>query len=175
MRIIGGEFRSRRIKSIPGTDVRPTTDRLRETLFNILAPEIEGVTFVDAYAGTGAVGLEALSRGAAKAVLIEKSHDALEALEENVKSLGVGKRCQVIRGSAHLYAVRHAGDIVFLDPPYGDDKQYEVSLAALGDTGTPLVVVQHDVRRKLPESVGKLKAVRVVRQGTNVLTFYRQG
>ncbi len=92
-----------------GDDVRPTPDRLRETLFNILAPWIEGVTFVDAYAGTGAVGIEAVSRGAARAILMEKSRQALEVLEENVASLGIQGRVKVLRGSARLLLRRHEG------------------------------------------------------------------
>ncbi len=95
MRVIGGEFRSRRLKPAPGYEVRPTPDRLRETLFDILAPRIEGATFVDAYAGTGAVGIEAVSRGA-KAILIEKSRHALKILEENVASLGIEGRVKVL-------------------------------------------------------------------------------
>ena len=84
MRVIAGEFRSRRLKSIPGAATRPTPDRLRETLFDILAPRIEGATFLDAYAGTGAVGIEALSRGAAHAFFLERNRAALEAIRENL-------------------------------------------------------------------------------------------
>src|SRR2546430_17054081 len=92
MRIIAGELRSRRIKSIPGEDTRPTPDRLRESLFNILRTRIEGATFLDAYAGTGAVGLEALSRGAAHAWFLERNRYAVEAIRENVRALGVERR-----------------------------------------------------------------------------------
>jgi 16S rRNA (guanine(966)-N(2))-methyltransferase RsmD len=96
------------LKPAPGYEVRPTPDRSRETLFNILAPRIEGVTFVDAYAGTGAVGIEAVSRGAARAILMEKSRQALEVLEENIASLGIQGRVKVLRGSARLL-LRHEG------------------------------------------------------------------
>ena len=89
MRVIGGEFRSRALKSLPGLDVRPTPDRLREALFNVLAPRIEGVVFADLYAGTGAVGIEALSRGAAKAIFVEQKHAAVRAIRENLRSLGI--------------------------------------------------------------------------------------
>ena len=92
MRVIAGEFRSRKLKSLPGMDIRPTSDRLRETLFNILQPRIEGVVFVDAYAGTGAVGIEALSRGAARAVFIEKDRRAVEIIRENLAALGLEGR-----------------------------------------------------------------------------------
>ena len=84
MRVIAGEFRSRRLKSIPGTATRPTPDRLRETLFDILGPRVEGTTFVDAYAGTGAVGIEALSRGASHAYFLERNRAGLDAIRENL-------------------------------------------------------------------------------------------
>ena len=83
MRVIGGEFRSRRLKSLPGLDTRPTPDRLRETLFDVLAFRIGGALFVDAYAGTGAVGIEALSRGARYAVFVEKKRQAAEVILES--------------------------------------------------------------------------------------------
>ena len=172
MRIIAGEFKSRRIKSVPGEDVRPTPDRLRESLFSILQPRLEDAVFLDAYAGTGAVGLEAVSRGASKAILIEKNREAMTALEENVRSLGVQSRVQVIKGSAHVYMGSHPADIVFIDPPYDSDKEYERSLEVAGTMEAGLVIVQHDVRRALPDSQGKLTKTRTVRQGTNVLTFY---
>src|SRR4051812_34228767 len=88
MRVIGGEFRSRKLISIPGLTTRPTPDRLRESLFNILQPRIEGAVFLDAYAGTGAVGIEALSRGAAHAIFIERSREAMDAIRENLSALG---------------------------------------------------------------------------------------
>jgi 16S rRNA (guanine966-N2)-methyltransferase len=98
MRVIGGEFRSRRLKSIPGLATRPTPDRLRETLFNVLAPRIEGAVFVDAYAGTGAVGIEALSRGAARCVFVESGRRAVEAIRENLHALGIEGRASVVAG-----------------------------------------------------------------------------
>src|SRR6266576_6164817 len=116
MRVIGGEFRSRRLKSIPGLATRPTTDRLRETLFDILGAQVQGVVFLDAYAGTGAVGIEALSRGAARAVFIERSKNAAKILHENLASLGVEGRALVVV-AATLSAIEQKADIVFLDPP----------------------------------------------------------
>jgi 16S rRNA (guanine966-N2)-methyltransferase len=118
MRIIAGEFRSRRIKSLPGADTRPTPDRLRETLFDILQTRIEGATFLDAYAGTGAVGIEALSRGASHAWFLEKNRDAVELIRENIASLKLERRATVVKGAAALTIARHRADIVFLDPPY---------------------------------------------------------
>src|SRR5258707_11359435 len=98
MRVIAGEFRSRVLKTLPGMEVRPTADRLREALFSILSPRLEGAVFLDAYAGTGSVGIEALSRGAARAVFIEKNQAAMLVLHENLRSLGIGARAEVVSG-----------------------------------------------------------------------------
>lgn len=174
MRIIAGEFRSRRLKSVPGMDTRPTPDRLRESLFSILSPEIEGKVFVDAYAGTGSVGLEAISRGAARALFIERSRPAAQVLNENIRMLGVGARAQVLHGKALRFLEGIRADIVFLDPPYEPFKVYGEALAVLAETAVPLVIAQHASRAKLPETAGPLQTVRVVRQGDNSLTFYRR-
>src|SRR5215475_9229676 len=98
MRVIGGEFRSRLLKSLPGLDVRPTPDRLREALFNILAPRIEGASFADLYAGTGAVGIEALSRGASRVLFVEQDRTAVGVIRQNLKSLGADARADVRQG-----------------------------------------------------------------------------
>ena len=98
MRVIAGEFRSRRLKTLPGLDTRPTPDRLRETLFNVLAPAIEGAVFIDAYAGTGAVGIEALSRGARRCIFIERNRAAVEVIRDNLAALALGARAEVFSG-----------------------------------------------------------------------------
>src|SRR5271163_1612896 len=100
MRVIGGEFRSRALKTLPGLSTRPTPDRLREALFNILAPRIEGADFIDAYAGTGAVGIEAMSRGARKAIFIEANRAAVDVIRQNLATLGIEKRAEVITSKA---------------------------------------------------------------------------
>src|SRR5215831_4629431 len=100
MRVIGGEFRSRKIQSIPGLDVRPTPDRLRESLFNILSAEVPDSTFIDAYAGTGAVGIEALSRGALHVIFLERNKAVVELIRSNLKALGALTRASVISGAA---------------------------------------------------------------------------
>jgi 16S rRNA (guanine966-N2)-methyltransferase len=172
MRVIGGEFRSRVIKSLPGLDVRPTPDRLREALFSVLAPRIEGATFVDAYAGTGAVGIEAISRGAKRAIFLEQHAAAVVVIRTNLKALGIENRAEVRRGRATSSLGKLGGDIVFIDPPYRLDQEYELALDLVGKSSSPLVIVQHDVRRKLKESYGSLKLSREIRQGDNVLTFF---
>src|SRR2546427_11682553 len=113
MRVIAGEFRSRPLKSLPGLDVRPTPDRLREALFNVLAPRIPGTVFADVYAGTGAVGIEALSRGASRAVFIEQSHSAVRVIRENLRALGIKDRADVRQGRASATLPKIEADIVF--------------------------------------------------------------
>ena len=172
MRIIAGEFRSRRLKSIPGDATRPTPDRLREALFNILAPRIEGARFVDAYAGTGAVGIEALSRGAAHAWFLERSRGALATIRENLAALELEARATVLAGPVLLTLERAASGIVFLDPPYSLEREYAAAMAALGERPPELAVVQHSIRLALEDGYGALSLVRTLRQGDNALSFY---
>ncbi len=172
MRIIAGRFRSRRLKSVPGLAVRPTPDRLRESLFSVLSPRIEGSVFVDAYAGSGAVGLEALSRGAKHVFLIERSSEALVVIRENVEALEVGAHVTVLRGRAAVHLRERTADIVFLDPPYEKANEYRESLEALSVTACPYVVAQHSARLALDEAYGRLQKSRVLKQGDNSLSFY---
>jgi 16S rRNA (guanine966-N2)-methyltransferase len=174
MRVIAGEFRSRRLKSIPGLETRPTPDRLRETLFNILALRIESAVFLDAYAGTGAVGIEALSRGARHVFFLERSRPALEAIRENLASLKAEARATVVPGMALLTLPRYPAGIVFLDPPYDLEREYPAALDLLGDEQAPpqITVVQHSVRLELGDAYGKLRRSRLVKQGDNALSFY---
>ena len=172
MRVIGGEFRSRRLKSIPGAATRPTPDRLRGTLFDILGPRIEGARVIDAYAGTGAVGIEALSRGAAHAWFLERGRAALDAIRENLASLALEGRGTVVAGPALLTLPRCPAGIVFLDPPYDHERDYAGALALLSEMRAPLSVAQHSVRLPLPEAHGCLRRIRTVRQGDNALSFY---
>lgn len=172
MRVIGGEFRSRRLKSIPGLATRPTPDRLRETLFDILGSRIEGAVFLDAYAGTGAVGIEAISRGAAQAIFIERSKAAESVLRENLASLGIEDRTLVALGVAVSLIPRHKAGIVFLDPPYDRESEYGLALDFLGQNPPELVIAQHSVRVELAEAYGGLRRTRVLKQGDNALSFF---
>lgn len=173
MRVIGGEFRSRVLKSLPGVDVRPTPDRMRESLFSILAPRIDGAIFLDLYAGTGAVGIEALSRGAARALFVEHNLAAVEVIRGNLKSLGLEKRGRVWQGkAASVIPKLERADIAFLDPPYPLEQEYEKSMMALADEAPGLVIAQHASRFELEDGYGVLKRTRVVRQGDNSLSFY---
>jgi 16S rRNA (guanine(966)-N(2))-methyltransferase RsmD len=172
MRVIAGEFRSRRLKSISGDATRPTPDRLRETLFNILASRIVGATFLDAYAGTGAVGIEALSRGARHAFFLERNRQALEAIRENLAALGLEHRATVVPGPVLVTIPRRAAGIVFLDPPYDLEREYIAALELLAEEPPALVVAQHPVRLALAEAYGSLARTRTVKQGDNALSFF---
>src|SRR5581483_1964508 len=172
MRVIAGEFRSRKLKSLPGLEIRPTPDRLRETLFDVLQPRIEGVVFVDAYAGTGALGIEALSRGAARAVFVEKDRRAVELIRQNVDALALQSRAKVADGPVQLMLAANSRDIVFLDPPHDREREYAVALELLGENPPTLVVAQHSKFFDLADDYGKLHRTRALRQGDNVLSFY---
>lgn len=173
MRVIGGEFRSRRLQSMPGVDVRPTSDKMRQALFNILSPEIEGTVFVDAYAGTGAVGIEALSRGARHVIFIEKDRAAVQLIKSNLASLGVESRARVIQGSAGSLLANLGADIVFIDPPYPKDREYQAALDALEVKPPRLAIVQHSTRLTLEDDYGPLHRTRVAKYGDNALSFFR--
>jgi 16S rRNA (guanine(966)-N(2))-methyltransferase RsmD len=172
MRIIAGQFRRRQIKSVPGQAVRPTPDRLRESLFNVLAFRLEGKVFLDAYAGTGAIGIEALSRGAKHVVLIERSAKALAIIRENLAALKIENAVSIVRGSAAVLLENYPCDIAFIDPPYDELNEYTNSLTALSRTRCELAIAQHSSRVTLEESYGGLRKTRVLRQSDNSLSFY---
>lgn len=172
MRVIGGEFRSRKLKSVPGIETRPTPDRLREALFNVLAPRIQDAVFMDLYAGTGAVGIEALSRGARRSILVEKNRGAVEVIRENLAALGLESRAEVYTSKPAPVIERVKADIVFLDPPYEMEKELDAALALVGTSSAALVIAQHPSRRELPESYGNMHRYRVLKQGDNALSFY---
>jgi 16S rRNA (guanine966-N2)-methyltransferase len=172
MRVIGGAFRSRRLKSIPGTATRPTPDRLRETLFDILSPRIQDAVFLDAYAGTGAVGIEALSRGARHVFFLERSRAALEVIRENLAALSVEAHATLVTDPVLLAIGRYPADIVFADPPYNREREYRALLEALGASAPLLSIIQHSIHLELPETKGKIARVRLVRQGDNALSFF---
>ncbi len=172
MRVIAGEFRSRRLASLPGTSTRPTPDRMRETLFSILMPVIEGARFVDACAGTGAIGIEAISRGAREVIFIEKNKQAVELIKENLASLKIKAKGRIIKGAAALYLASMEDAIVFADPPYGKESEYTEIFDAMAAHPPQMAIVQHSIRYQTPESCGAMQRTRVLRQGDNALSFY---
>jgi 16S rRNA (guanine966-N2)-methyltransferase len=187
MRVIAGTYKSRILKSLKGLALRPTSDRLRETLFNVLAPNIAGSRFVDLFAGTGAMGIEALSRGASEVVFIENHAPAATLIRRNLESLGINTGVTVLavdalRGLAMLAARKKSGtpafDHIFLDPPYAAAADYSRVLEFLGsaDLLAPggKVVAEHRRNFDLPEAPGAMKRFRVLRQGDAALSFYRR-
>lgn len=174
MRVIAGEFRSRRLLSLPGLETRPTPDRLRETLFSIIGPSIEGKVFVDAYAGTGSVGIEAVSRGAGQAILIESSRAAIELIRQNIAALKIEPRTRVVQAqAAACVGELSTADIVFADPPYTAVGEYDVFFEALRAAAPPLTIVQHPVRLVLENEYGGPRLTRMLKQGENALSFYK--
>jgi 16S rRNA (guanine(966)-N(2))-methyltransferase RsmD len=175
MRVIAGEFRSRRLKTLPGLALRPTPDRLREALFNVLAPRIEGVTFLDAYAGSGSVGIEALSRGASHAVFVEKHFAAANMIRQNLASLQIEDRATVVQRASLAALGEWDADIYFLDPPYTLTAEYRSALTLLGErTLRPQasVLVQHASRFELADAYGQLRRMRVLAHGDNAVSFF---
>jgi len=180
---MAGWGKGRRLRSPTGESTRPTGVRVRQTLFDILAPEVPGCRFLDAFAGNGGVGLEALSRGAAKVVLVDRSRAAIAAIRENLRALAGGPgEAQVFHQDARtaLDALSDRGlrfDIVYLDPPYASDA-YESMLSLVGSgpllAEGGLVVAEHFHKRALPERMGTLVRTRTARVGDHCLSFYRR-
>ena len=177
VRVIAGIYRSRPLIAPPGLATRPTSDRLRETLFNVLGPRVAGASFADLYAGSGAVGIEALSRGARHATLVERAQPALQTIHANLTSLGIRSGVRVESVSVLAWCRRAAAgslDLVFLDPPYDAMEEYEAVLAAAGALLAPdgLLVAEHRRKDALAESYGTLRRTRVLPQGDAALSFY---
>jgi 16S rRNA (guanine966-N2)-methyltransferase len=182
VRVIAGKHRSRRLKGPGLRRLRPTSDRLRETLFNVLGPSIEGSDFIDLYAGTGAVGIEAISRGANLAVFVESHPATVRLIKQNLESLGIGSTAEVIeadaiRGLEQLAAHHLVADFIFLDPPYEEEEEYERVLEFLDASHliapSGIVIAEHSRRIELPERLDRLECTRHLEQGDAVLTFYR--
>jgi 16S rRNA (guanine966-N2)-methyltransferase len=184
MRVIGGTYRSRRLIAPRGLATRPTSDRLRETLFNVLAPRIEGVVFADLFAGSGAVGIEALSRGASLVYFVDHAAPAVAAIRENLAALGIrsGFRIECSSVSSALHRLSDSPErcgIVFLDPPYAAGEDYAGTLTYIGQLADSLLtpdgiaIAEHSRKTALEESYGPLQRYRVLEQGDAGLSFYK--
>ena len=184
MRIIAGKYRGRKLKSPPSLRTRPTSDRLRETLFNILTPRIEGARFLDLCAGSGAVGIEALSRGANHVTFVDQSKKMCALIEANLAALEIDEgEVDVFTAEASDFLRKRAKkevspfEIVFFDPPYAAD--YEAVLQDIGKHAARLltedvfVVVEHHKKKQLPEEFGALRRYRELKQGDSKLSFYQ--
>ena len=173
MRVIAGRFKGRRLNAPTWDGLRPTSDKLRETLFNILAPRIEGARIVDAFAGTGAVGIEALSRGAAHVTFVERDRRAAALIAANVDACGAAADYTIETGDVAMMLRKHptAFDVIWLDPPYDHDSYdaLEAAAAALAPGG--LVVLERATRRE-PAVPVSLARIRDVKSGDSTLTFF---
>ena len=185
MRVIAGTYRSRLLQSPRGTATRPTSDRLRETLFNILGPRIDGCRFADLFAGTGAVGIEAISRGAAHTFFAEKAAPALKSLKTNLANLHIARGYTLEdRGTTALLQRLAKStdpiDIVFLDPPYDAEDDYTQTLGFLGSPSNAsllapdaLVLAEHSSKDFNPAArYGQLHRTRTYKQGDTSVSFY---
>jgi 16S rRNA (guanine(966)-N(2))-methyltransferase RsmD len=179
MRVIAGTLKGRRLAAPTWTGVRPTSDRLRETLFNILGPRIAGARVLDGFAGTGALGIEAASRGAASVTFVERDRRAAALVAANVRRCGLESRCAIIR--ADLEEVGRRADlaglfeVVLLDPPYAAATLGPILGAAAGLLATGgVLVLEHARRRDVPAAVAGLERVREVRAGDSALAVYQR-
>ncbi len=186
MRIIAGKYRGRNLKSPPSLEVRPTSDRLRETLFNVIAPRIEGARFLDLCAGSGAVGIEALSRGAGHVTFVDRSRRMCSLIKSNLDLCRIEENEIVtVHAEAHDYLRRlilqargafDPWDIVFFDPPYADD--YLPMLDTFGMqassllTENGLLIVEHHHKNMLQDEAGSIIRSRILKQGDSALSFY---
>jgi 16S rRNA (guanine966-N2)-methyltransferase len=186
MRVIAGLYRSRRLQSLPGMDLRPTSDRLRETLFDVLTAgnrdALAGTVWLDLYAGTGAVGIEALSRGASMVYFVESSAKREELIQRNLRSLGIESGFHVLRQDAghslrQLAQQARQADFFFLDPPYCMQDAYQKTLTGIADSpllrGNSIVIAEHDRKFDPGEVIRRLQRYRKLEQGDAVLSFYR--
>jgi 16S rRNA (guanine966-N2)-methyltransferase len=187
MRVIAGKYRRRQLRSLPGLGLRPTADRLRETLFNVLTagnPDaLQGSVWLDLYAGTGAVGIEALSRGASMVFFVESDIHAAELVRKNLASLKIAGGFQVlhqdsIRALCRLEANGPHPDFIFLDPPYHAEKAYTTILSALARSPllqpVTIVIVEHQKRFDPGEDFSSLRRTRKLVQGDGTLSFYKK-
>jgi 16S rRNA (guanine966-N2)-methyltransferase len=191
MRIVAGKYRGRNLKSPPSLQVRPTSDRLRETLFNVIAPRIEGTRFLDLCAGSGAIGIEALSRGAAHVTFVDRSRKMCALVESNLDLVRIPEdETEVVQSEAEEFLRRPLArrgksglrprvgpwDLVYFDPPYVTE--YLGVLKFFGDNAGSLLaddgylIVEHHHKNALPDEIGTIRRQRVLKQGDSALSFY---
>jgi 16S rRNA (guanine(966)-N(2))-methyltransferase RsmD len=185
MRIVAGRFKGRRLRGPTGAGVRPTSDRLRETIYNVLGPALEGETVLDAFAGTGALGLEALSRGASAVTFVERDRREADVIAANVRACGASDACAIIRDDflsprAPRGRVPPSGswmtsryDLILLDPPY-DVPDVAAILDRAGQVAAPgaRVLLEHSRRRDAPAAAAGLRRTRVLESGDSAVSLY---
>lgn len=176
MRVIAGDFKGRQLKSVPTHKTRPTTDKVKEAVFHGIGPYFEGGKALDLFAGSGGLGIEALSRGAESCVFVDQQHKAIQTIYENLKLLDIEGRAEVFKTDA-LRAIKAAGkrglnfDYIFLDPPYKKFSYKELMEALLEHeliAKDATVVCEHDSSEEIPEEVGHLKCTKTDHYGSNI-------
>jgi 16S rRNA (guanine(966)-N(2))-methyltransferase RsmD len=178
MRIVGGDLGGRVLRAPAGAATRPTSEKVRQAMFNIL-PDLCDAEVLDVFAGSGALGIEALSRGAARATFFEKARPALDALRGNLRELGLEDRATVVAGDSVAVAARHAPSapyrLVFVDPPYRSDLAVRAVLAIppANLAADAVVVIEHDKRNPPPDDLGSLLRTDQRRYGDTLVSFYR--
>jgi 16S rRNA (guanine966-N2)-methyltransferase len=176
MRIVRGSHGGRVLRAPHGAATRPTSEKVREAIFNIL-PDVEGMQVLDMFAGSGALGIEALSRGAAHATFIDQGKPALAAVRANLRELGLESRSTVLAGDAVSLAARHVPalpwQLVFIDPPYASDLAVRAAQALHNLADDAVIVIEHDRRNAPPEHVGSLLRTDERRYGDTLVSFYR--
>lgn len=177
MRIIAGEWRGRRLESPEGRDIRPTSDKVKEAIFNLLMYDIEGASCLDLFSGTGSLGLEALSRGAASCIFCDNSRDSMALTKRNIARCGAGERSVTVCGD-YMKALRRSRErlrLIFIDPPY-DSGLYRKCLAAIDEldllTDDGIIIAEHDRRTELPSREGSLVRFRQRRYGRTLVSLY---
>lgn len=175
MRIIAGERRGKKLLALEGEQVRPTTNMVKEALFNILQFGIEGRRFLDLFAGSGQIGLEALSRGAAEAVFVDASRDSIRIIQKNVEACGFGNRARVAASSFESYLRGERGrfDIAFIDPPYTAGllgRALELTAERMNPGG--VIICEHGSREEPPERAGAFVKRKTYPYGRTALTAY---
>ena len=184
MRIISGQFKGRRLNATPPSGIRPTSDKLKETIFNILSGRVDGATFMDGCAGLGGIGIEALSRGAAQVVFAEQNRKACGIIRENLQSLDIMEGYKILEMdlAKALGLCAREGlqfDIAFIDPPWDRDDLYESAFKKFTEAGLlapdGLLIMEHSKRNEMPGSCGDLRRTRSLVQGDSALAFYSLG
>jgi len=177
MRIITGRARGKKLVTLEGKDVRPTSDKIKESLFNILQFNIEGRVFLDLFAGSGQIGLEAISRGAEKAVFVDSSKKSIAVIEQNVQHTGFTAESKVVNADSLMY-IRHTAekfDVAYVDPPYKTGILQEVLpyvAEAMNEGG--IIVCEHPVDEEVPEEIGEFAKLKDYKYGKIILTSYRR-
>lgn len=180
MRVITGDFRGRKLESPPGINTRPTSDKVKEAIFNILMNDIDGKIYIDLFAGSGSLGIEALSRGAKSCIFCDSSREAIAFIRKNIEACKAEAISKIVWGDYKkaLGSLREAADVFLLDPPY-DSNYYEEVLESISDrkliSQDGVIVCEHDIKREMPQQIGSLRLYQQKKYGRIGVTIYRNG